>query len=134
MKRFERGAMSREVLEEIKEGDYVEAYGSVVNDDFLSDIAFMPNLVKKVDPPAVRKDDAKEKRVELHLHTNFSEMDGVCDIAEYIKTADAWGMDAIACGVRKVIILDGRVPHAILMEVLTDEGAGTMVVGNKYDK
>ena len=97
MKRFERGAMSREVLEEIKEGDYVEAYGSVVNDDFLSDIAFMPNLVKKVDPPAVRKDDAKEKRVELHLHTNFSEMDGVCDIAEYIKTADAWGMDAIAC-------------------------------------
>ena len=97
MKRFERGAMSREVLEEIKEGDYVEAYGSVVNDDFLSDIVFMPNLVKKVDPPAVRKDDAKEKRVELHLHTNFSEMDGVCDIAEYIKTADAWGMDAIAC-------------------------------------
>ena len=43
-------------------------------------------------------------------------------------------MDAIACGVHKVIILDGRVPHAILMEVLTNEGAGTMVVGNKYDK
>ena len=65
-----------------------------VNDDFLSDIVFMPSLVKKVDPPAPRMDDAPQKRVELHLHTNFSEMDGVCDIAEYIKTADAWGMDA----------------------------------------
>ena len=91
LKRFERGAMTREVLEEIKEGDYVEAYGNVVNDDFLSDIVFMPSLVKKVDPPAPRMDDAPQKRVELHLHTNFSEMDGVCDIAEYIKTADAGG-------------------------------------------
>ena len=36
-------------------------------------------------------------------------------------------IDAINCGVRKVIIMDGRVPHSILMETLTDEGAGTMV-------
>ena len=43
-------------------------------------------------------------------------------------------IDAISYGVRKVTILDGRVPHAILMEVLTNEGAGTMVVKNKYDK
>ena len=43
-------------------------------------------------------------------------------------------IDAISYGVRKVIIVDGRVPHAILMEVLTNEGAGTMVVKNKYDK
>ena len=35
--------------------------------------------------------------------------------------------DALARGVHKVIIMDGRVPHAILMELLTDEGAGTMV-------
>lgn len=42
-------------------------------------------------------------------------------------------MEAIRYGVKKVIILDGRVPHAILMEVLTDEGAGTMVVPNKYN-
>ena len=34
---------------------------------------------------------------------------------------------AIAEGVKKVIIMDGRVPHSILMELLTDEGAGTMV-------
>ena len=38
-------------------------------------------------------------------------------------------VDAIRSGVRKVIIMDGRVPHSILMEILTDEGAGTMVMG-----
>ena len=38
-------------------------------------------------------------------------------------------VEAIRRGVRKVIIMDGRVPHSILMELLTDEGAGTMVKG-----
>ena len=36
-------------------------------------------------------------------------------------------VDAINKGVKKVFIMDGRVPHSILMETLTDEGAGTMV-------
>ena len=40
-------------------------------------------------------------------------------------------IDAIGHGVKKVIIMDGRVPHSILMELLTDEGAGTMVMGNE---
>ena len=38
-------------------------------------------------------------------------------------------VEAIRRGVRKVIIMDGRVPHSILMELLTDEGAGTMIKG-----
>ena len=43
-------------------------------------------------------------------------------------------VDAIIKGVRKVIIMDGRVPHSILMEILTDEGAGTMVEGGHYNE
>ena len=39
-------------------------------------------------------------------------------------------IDALNHGVKNVIILDGRVPHSILMEILTDEGAGTMFKGN----
>ncbi|MBQ8427437.1 MAG: acetylglutamate kinase, partial [Clostridia bacterium] len=39
-------------------------------------------------------------------------------------------IEAIQHGVKKVIIMDGRVPHSILMELFTDEGAGTMVVGD----
>ena len=38
-------------------------------------------------------------------------------------------IDAIGAGVKHVVIMDGRVPHSILMELLTDEGAGTMVMG-----
>ena len=40
-------------------------------------------------------------------------------------------VEAIHKGVENVIIMDGRVPHSILMEILTDEGAGTMVKGDK---
>ncbi len=38
-------------------------------------------------------------------------------------------VEAINEGVKNVVIMDGRVPHSILMELLTDEGAGTMVKG-----
>ncbi|MBE6558627.1 MAG: acetylglutamate kinase [Ruminococcaceae bacterium] len=40
-------------------------------------------------------------------------------------------IEAINAGVQTVTIMDGRIPHAILMELLTDEGAGTMVVGER---
>ncbi len=43
-------------------------------------------------------------------------------------------IDAIEHGVKKVTIMDGRVPHAILLETLTDEGAGTMVVKEKKSR
>lgn len=43
-------------------------------------------------------------------------------------------LDAIQRGVKKVIIMDGRVPHSLLIETLTDEGAGTMVVEDKNDE
>lgn len=39
-------------------------------------------------------------------------------------------IDAINRGVRKVVIIDGRVPHALLIETLTAEGAGTMMVAD----
>ena len=42
-------------------------------------------------------------------------------------------IDAIRKGVEKVIIMDGRIPHSILIELLTDEGAGTMVT-EQYDE
>lgn len=39
-------------------------------------------------------------------------------------------VEAIEKGVKHVVIMDGRVPHSILMELLTDEGAGTMIMGD----
>ena len=44
-------------------------------------------------------------------------------------------IEAIRRGVEKVFIIDGRVPHSILIETLTDEGMGTMFVsGNQYSE
>lgn len=37
-------------------------------------------------------------------------------------------IEAIRRGVHKVFVIDGRVPHSILIEILTDEGIGTMIV------
>ena len=39
-------------------------------------------------------------------------------------------IEALHKGVKNVIIMDGRVPHSLLMELLTNEGAGTMVTGD----
>ncbi len=39
--------------------------------------------------------------------------------------------EAIEKGVKNVVIMDGTIPHSILMELLTDEGAGTLVTGDK---
>ncbi|MCD8001129.1 MAG: acetylglutamate kinase [Oscillospiraceae bacterium] len=43
-------------------------------------------------------------------------------------------IEAIRQGVKKVIIMDGRLTHSILMELLTDEGAGTLVWEGETDK
>lgn len=43
-------------------------------------------------------------------------------------------IEAIHHGVRKVVIMDGRVPHSLLLEMLTNEGAGTMVVEHREHK
>lgn len=93
MKRFVRDDKTDD--EPIKVGDYVIAYGDVTYDTYSRELVFTPQVVQKVSEPQ-RVDEAKEKRVELHLHTKLSEMDGVCNIEEYIDTANKWGMDAIA--------------------------------------
>ena len=43
-------------------------------------------------------------------------------------------LEAISKGVKKVVIMDGRVPHSLLIETLTDEGAGTMVIKEKQNE
>lgn len=43
-------------------------------------------------------------------------------------------LEAISKGVKKVIIMDGTVPHSLLIETLTDEGAGTMVAEDFSDE
>lgn len=79
----------------IKVGQRIRAYGRVVDDSFLHTLVFMADRIEVIEKTK-RKDNAEKKRVELHLHTKLSEMDGVSDIAEYIDQAADWGHEAIA--------------------------------------
>lgn len=88
-------AKEAEDAEVFDKGDYVLAYGNVTYDTYARELVLDPVHIVKT-KEVMRIDEAKEKRVELHVHTKLSEMDGVCDIEEYIAAADAWGMDAIA--------------------------------------
>ena len=47
-------------------------------------------------PRALRTDDAAEKRVELHLHSKMSTMDGITNLTEAFRTAKRWGHKALA--------------------------------------
>ena len=59
------------------------------------DVQINPQSIESISHEE-RRDTAKEKRVELHLHTRMSSMDGLTDAASVIKLAKAWGHPAIA--------------------------------------
>ncbi len=95
VKRFEGKVFSKEDLNEISKGDRIRVFGSLVNDKYAADLVCEAQQVIKLDKVSVR-DDAKEKRVELHVHTNMSEMDGVCEAAEVVKYAWELGHRGVA--------------------------------------
>ncbi|OQX93462.1 MAG: hypothetical protein B6I17_02600 [Tenericutes bacterium 4572_104] len=67
-------------------------------DDFYQEVILVPISIaksKKTIKSDTRIDDASEKRVELHLHTKMTAMDGVNEIGEYLDRAVEWGHKAI---------------------------------------
>lgn len=90
--------LTEELLEDaFKEpGKFVEIKGRVSIDKFKHEIMVTGHYFQVTEGPEPRKDDYDEKRVELHLHTKFSEMDAVSSIDEYCRTAKSMGHKAIA--------------------------------------
>ncbi|MFD2670063.1 PolC-type DNA polymerase III [Marinicrinis sediminis] len=86
------------ILRLMKKGSWIKARGKVEYDRFMQvpELVMIPNDLHEVPSPPARKDEAKEKRVEFHLHTNMSTMDGMTSVSDYIKTAAKWGHEAIA--------------------------------------
>ncbi len=83
----------------------------------MTDIAGV--LRDKDDPKTLIPDITIEEAKELH--------DAGIISGGMIPKVDCC-IEAIRRGVQNVVIMDGRIPHSILMEILTDEGAGTMVM------
>ena len=79
----------------IKPGAPLAVYGRVMRDKFDDEPFISLRGIKKIGT-VERADTAEEKRVELHLHTNMSQMDAIITPAELIKTATRWGHRAIA--------------------------------------
>ena len=83
-------------LAEMKPGFCALICGSVDFDErFDGELVMTPLRAYKV-KKIVRSDDEPEKRVELHLHTQMSQMDATTSCKEVIKRAAAWGHKAIA--------------------------------------
>ncbi len=84
-----------DVSGKLKKGAYVHVYGSTQYDMYLKDTVVRPRNIVLGKAPS-REDTAAEKRVELHMHTNMSTMDGITPTADLLKRAAGWGHKAIA--------------------------------------
>ena len=91
----------------LKVGSFVKIKGSIAFDKFDNELSFgrIYGIKKSSDFRVFRKDNYEKKRVELHCHTNMSDMDGIAPASDIVKTAYKWGHPAIA-------ITDHGVVHA----------------------
>ena len=81
--------------EELKKGTTLVLKGECTYDKYEHDYVVYPYDVLQVERRK-REDNAPQKRVELHLHTKLSSMDGFCDPGEIVRTAHRMGHRAIA--------------------------------------
>ncbi len=79
------------------EGEWLKIRGNLKEDNYgrnNDDIIFV-NDVNKI-PPLIRSDDAPVKRVELHCHTNMSQLDALPDVNDIVERAAFWDQPAVA--------------------------------------
>jgi len=87
-----------EILKErLKPGIYVRVNGDAEFDAYEKELTIRLRAIECLeDSPAKRTDQAEQKRVELHLHTQMSQMDAVTLVKDAIHRAAEWGHKAIA--------------------------------------
>lgn len=98
VKVFGRSKEEQKALQGIANGMFVRIRGRAEFDRFLNppELSIMATDINEMLAPPDRMDDAEDKRVEFHLHTNMSIMDGLGSADSYIKRAAKWGHKAIA--------------------------------------
>ena len=83
-------------IDALTPGTVIAVSGRLLRDRLNEEeLTLSPKAVAKI-KAILRTDDAEEKRVELHLHTNMSTMDGLIRPDELVATAQRWGHRAVA--------------------------------------
>jgi DNA polymerase-3 subunit alpha (Gram-positive type) len=82
-------------LDTLKAGSTVLVRGEVEYDKYDHEIVIRPRGIATVEQLKI-EDTAPEKRVELHMHTSMSSMDGVNAASDLVKRAAQWGHSAVA--------------------------------------
>lgn len=86
-----------EVSKRLKRGTCVRLRGRVEFDTYIRERVIMAkDIIEIGEVKNIRQDSAKEKRVELHLHTQMSSMDATNSIKDFVARAAKWGHSAIA--------------------------------------
>ena len=88
----------KEVSKRLKDAKGIKIEGTAQFDPFSKELGVIANTI--IETPGRKKDkrmdNATEKRVELHMHTQMSQMDGMTSAKDLIKRAMSWGMKSIA--------------------------------------
>ena len=97
-KAFVEEEKTQVVMDRLKEAKAVKVSGTAQFDPFAKEIGIISNVIVEI--PGKKKqervDNAKVKRVELHMHTQMSQMDGMTSATDLIKRAMKWGWKSIA--------------------------------------
>ncbi|WP_101772748.1 PolC-type DNA polymerase III [Peptostreptococcus faecalis] len=83
------------VTSQTKVGSYLRIMGDIIKNHYTDEIELTITTIKK-EKKEERKDNSKEKRVELHAHTQMSAMDSIVSVKSLINKAQSWGHKAIA--------------------------------------
>ena len=86
------------VMERINSVPRVKIAGDAQFDPYSKEVVIMAKniLEQSAKEENIRKDNSEIKRVELHMHTQMSQMDGVTQVEDLINRARSWGMKSIA--------------------------------------
>ena len=86
----------KDIAEMKKWGTNVRVRGAAYYDEFNKSMAIRAHFINLLPPDEIEKDTTEKKRVELHLHSNMSTMDGITHMMDYAQYAKALGMSAMA--------------------------------------
>ena len=97
-KAFLNKESAKKIMKRIQKAKGIKIAGTASMDTFSNELTVMANTIIETEgiKKEVRQDNSEVKRVELHMHTQMSQMDAMTSAKDLIKRAMKWGMKSIA--------------------------------------